>query len=266
MPRETKPRWASCLYVGRVKHRRRAEVAHEFSGPLFMAYLDLDELPGPLKGNWLFSSSRPAPYWLRREDCIGDPKTSLAEAARDLVESHTGQRPEGPVRLLTHLRTWGHWFNPVSFYHCFDASGTRLEAVIADITNTPWGERHAEVLVPRTGSESDGVLRAHHAKTFHVSPFLAMGSMYDWRISTPASSTRIRVVTRLDGKRQLTAELALLRREITGWSLASSLLRYPFMSLQVAAAIYLNALYLWLRGAPYHPHPASVPPATEIAQ
>ena len=48
--------------------------------------------------------------------------------------------------MLTHLRTFGHCFNPVSFYYCFAADGERLEAIVAEVTNTPWGERHAYVL------------------------------------------------------------------------------------------------------------------------
>ena len=35
---------ASALYVGRVRHRRHAPRPHAFTWPLFMAYLDLDEL------------------------------------------------------------------------------------------------------------------------------------------------------------------------------------------------------------------------------
>ena len=70
----------------------------------------------------------------------------LADAVRDLVEERTGARPAGPIRLLTHLRSFGHCFNPVSFYYCFDPAGERVEAVVAEVTNTPWGERHAYVL------------------------------------------------------------------------------------------------------------------------
>jgi DUF1365 family protein len=36
--------------------------------------------------------------------------------------------------------------NPVSFYYCFDAAGARLETIVAEITNTPWKERHQYVL------------------------------------------------------------------------------------------------------------------------
>ena len=101
---------------------------------MYMLYLDLDELPG--LGLRSF----------RRSDYLGDPSRDLATEVRDRVEAALGFRPAGPVRLLTHVRSLGYVFNPVSFYYCFDEGGERLRAVVAEITNTPWGERHAYVL------------------------------------------------------------------------------------------------------------------------
>ena len=110
-----------------------------------MAYLDLDELPRAFDGGLLWSARRPALAWFRRADHLGEG--DLAEAVRALVAERTGRRPQGPVRLLTHLRYFGHCFNPVSFYYCFE--GERVEAVVAHVTNTPWGESHSYVLDAR---------------------------------------------------------------------------------------------------------------------
>ena len=83
----------------------------------------------------------------------------LDSAVRDLVLERTGRaaRP-GPIRLLTHLRYFGYSFNPVSFYYVFDATDTRVETIVAEITNTPWKERHAYVLpvaaAARTGARA----------------------------------------------------------------------------------------------------------------
>ncbi len=49
---------------------------------------------------------------------------SLDEAVRRTVTAQTGRRPDGPIRVLTHLRYFGYIFNPVTFYYCFDSSGT----------------------------------------------------------------------------------------------------------------------------------------------
>ena len=138
----------SALYEGWVRHRRHRPVAHEFRFPLCMVYLDLDELPELFRDSWLWSAERPALAWFRRADHLGPPDAPLAQCVRDRVAAITGRRPAGPVRLLTHLRYAGFAMNPVSFYYCFDAGGERLEAVLAEVTNTPWRERHPILAAP----------------------------------------------------------------------------------------------------------------------
>jgi len=156
---------ASCVYEGVVRHRRHEPVRHELAYRVALLYLDLGELPRLLDGHPLWSARRPALAWIRRADHLGDPREPLDEAVRDLVAERTGRRPDGPVRLLTHARYLGHCFNPVSFYYCFDAGGRALRAVVAEVTNTPWGERHAYVV------SGDGrVLKGEHAKAMRVSP------------------------------------------------------------------------------------------------
>ena len=215
---------ASALYEGWVRHRRHAPVEHEFSYRLFMSYLDLDELPELLDRVPLWSARRPAPAWFRRGDYLD-------------VEH------DGPVRVLTHVRTFGHLFNPVSLYYCFDPDGMRVESVLAEVTNTPWGERHTYRL--------DG-LDATVGKRFHVSPFLGMDAEYRIRMTTPGEQLRVYMESRRDGAVDFDATLALRRRELSAWPL----LRYPFMTARVLTGIYTQALRLRLKGAPYHPHPA----------
>ena len=136
----------SCIYRGWVRHRRRTPVEHAFSYRMAMLYLDLAELPEVLDGRLLWSARRPSLAWFRRADYLGDTARPLDHEVRDLVEQRTGARPVGPIRLLTHLRYFGYVMNPVSFYYCFDAAGERVETVVAEITNTPWKERHSYVI------------------------------------------------------------------------------------------------------------------------
>src|SRR5512147_1165020 len=119
----------SCIYEGQVSHVRATPVAHTFRYRLFMVYLDLDELPRVFAGRWFWSTRRRALARFRREDHLGDPLRPLDACVRDLVERETGRRPEGPIRLLTHLAYYGYCFNPVSFYYCFDAAGAAVECV-----------------------------------------------------------------------------------------------------------------------------------------
>jgi uncharacterized protein len=251
-------RLASCLYEGSVRHRRMAPVRDEFRYPLFMVYLDLDELPGLFDSQLLWSARAPAPAWFRRGDHLGELHIPLKDAVCELVEQRTGRRPDGPVRLLTHLRYFGHCFNPVSFYYCFDASGERVQATVADVTNTPWGERHSYVLpISRTADHGTATLmRGQFDKRLHVSPLMGMDHIYDWCLSVPHAQLLVHIEShRSDGAKVFDATLSLRRREIDAGSLRGTLLRYPFLTLRIQTRIYAHALRLRLRGAKYFPHP-----------
>ena len=245
----------SALYEGVVTHRRRAPVGNAFRYRLFHVYLDLAELDTVFRGRWLWSAKGPALAWFRREDHFGDPAAPLDEAVRDLVEQRLGRRPRGAVRLLTHLRYFGYVMNPVSFFYCFDPDDECLEAVVAEVHNTPWGERHCYVL-DADGEPADGGMRAFaFAKDFHVSPFMPMEQSYRWRIGDPGERLAVAMENFEGEEKVFDAALALERREITGASLARSLALFPWMTAKVIAAIYWQAFRLWLKGVRFHPHP-----------
>ena len=175
----------SAFYTGRLSHQRRRPVPHAFDYAVRYAWIDLAELDVVFRGRWLWSTRRPALGWLRRADYLGDPAVPLDVAVRDRVQAETGRRPDGPVRMLASLRTWGHCFNPVAFYYCYDATGERIETVVAEITNTPWDERHAYVLPAARGVRERDRLRFRFGKAFHVSPFMSMDHEYDWTFTEP---------------------------------------------------------------------------------
>jgi DUF1365 family protein len=247
----------SALYHGWLDHRRLAPRRHAFRYRLAMAYLDLAELDQVFRGRWLWSTRRLALVRFDRRDHLGDPAQPLDEAVRAVVAERTGQRPEGPIRLLTHLRHFGYVFNPVSFYYCFDADDRALEAVVAEVNNTPWGERHCYVLRPDTpGAEA---LQAHSTKAMHVSPFHPMALRYDWQLHAPGQTLAVHMALRstetADAAPIFGATLALRRVPITTSSLAGTLLRFPWMTAQVIVAIHWQALRLWLKRTPIHDHP-----------
>ncbi|HET7121101.1 MAG TPA: DUF1365 domain-containing protein [Solirubrobacterales bacterium] len=247
---------ASAVYEGWVRHRRFEPVEHSFRYRLFLMYLDLGELPGVLDPYPLFSARRPAPARFRREDFMGDPGQPLEKCARETVAAAIGERPAGPVRLLTGLRYFGHSFNPVSLYYCFDEAGERVDAVVADVQNIPWGERRPYVLA--RGDLRGTVLRDEIEKTLHVSPLMGMDQTYSFRASEPAERLAVHIESRpseAGSGKSFDATLSLRRRELSRRTLTGLLARYPAMSLQVVAKIYAQSLRLRLKGARYHPHP-----------
>lgn len=246
---------ASAVYEGWVRHRRFEPVAHSFRYRLFLMYLDLEELPGVLDPYPLFSARHAAPAHFCRDDFMGDSDHPLAECARDAVEAQTGNRPAGPVRLLANLRYLGHVFNPVSFYYCFDAGGERVEAIVADVNNIPWGERHPYVLA--RGSRRGAVLSDELDKDLHVSPLMGMDQTYAFRAGEPGERLSVHIESRPTGEqgKAFDATLSLRRHELSRARLAGMMARYPAMSLQTVAKIYSQSLRLKLKGARYFPHP-----------
>ena len=252
----------SAVYEGRVRHRRFEPVENRFAYSVFMVWLDLDELDTVFAGRWLWSTKRAAPLRFRREDHLGDPRVPLPEAVRDLVQEQTGLRPSGPIRLLTNLRTFGYLMNPVSFFYCYDAD-EQLEAIVAEINNTPWGERHCYALAVQDAEQKGRALRFRFGKAFHVSPFMPMEQQYDWRFMPPGDHLLVHMENHEADRRPLDATLTLTRHPITGRRLARTLLRYPFMTGKVVAAIYWQALKLWWKRVPFHSHPAKKKPPTQ---
>jgi len=250
----------SAIYQGLVTHHRFQPRQHGFSYQVFMMYLDLDELPDLFSGfkNWSYATNNWACF--KRSDYYGNPKISLKQEISELVKKATGSAPHGNIRLLTNMRYFGHCFNPVSFYYCFEADGTTLQAIVSHITNTPWGEDYAyvhdfnsEKIIKKTKNGDITVFKFD--KTFHVSPFMPMNIQYDWEFKHEENQLLIHMKNFKDGVQVFNATLALNRKEIMQSNLNWILIHYPFMTLKVVAAIYWNALLLWIKRVPFYSNP-----------
>ena len=243
----------SRIYQGVVTHHRHAPHDHFFQYNLFMLYLDLNELPSLFDRFWLWSAKRPALAWFKRNDHVGDASVPLDIAVRRLVQKETGHYPNGPIRLLTHLRYFGYGMNPVSFYYCWNRANTKVEFVIAEINNTPWGEQHCYVLDCR--QQISDKYHFSFNKDFHVSPFMPMEQRYSWQIAKPDTQLSVSMKNMEAGECVFNAYMRLHAQEITSKNLAQSLVQFPFMTGKVIAAIYWQALKLWFKRTPFYSHP-----------
>jgi DUF1365 family protein len=235
-----------------------------FQYRIFFMFLDLAELPSLFDIHPLWSNERFNIACFRRRDHFGNLTIPLDQAVRDLVEDHIGSRPNGPIRLLTHLRYYGHCFNPASFYYCYDPADSRVETIVVEIHNTPWAERYCYVLGTEQNEHPIKHWRRHQLdKSFHVSPFIDMNIHYDWRFREPAESLRVHMIDYENGEKLFDASLALHRREISRRSLTRVLIRYPLMTGKVVTMIYWQALRLILKRTPIFTHPKKREPSGE---
>jgi DUF1365 family protein len=213
-----------------------------------MPLLYLDEIDSVTGLHPLWSSRRASPVRFRRADFLGDPATPLSQAAHDLVEERSGLRPTGPVALLANLRTWGWLFNPIGLYFCMGTDGQEVEALVAEVENTPWHERHAYVVGPPG--------RHRFAKSMHVSPFLPMEVDYELRYTAPAERLMVHLDVLRGSERLLGVSLSLHRRALDRQALGRLLWANPALTHRVSAGIYSQAARLGLRRAPFYAHPA----------
>ena len=243
---------STAIYEGTARHRR-AEPDREFTPRLFLAYLDVDELPGSLDPLPGWSARHAAPVHFRRQDFFDGLDTPLGGAVRDLVEERLGRRPRGQINLLAQPRTFGWLANPLAVYYCWDEGGHALDAIVLEVTNTPWGERQWYALDARDGPDPTAAVTVE--KQMHVSPFLPMDVDYRVTWTTPGASLTLNIEVVRAGTTIFSAGLALRRKVLDRFGAVAVLVRHPLMPLRVSAGIYRKALGLFLARVAIYRHP-----------
>ena len=252
---------------GSVRHRRKQPIKHEFQYDTGMLALDLDEWDRITDTSPLFSLERFNWLSLRRSDYFQPESGDLGDAVRHHVEQATGWRPDGPIELITHPRYFGYVFNPVSFYFCYRAGERSIEGavptvILAQISNTPWHERHVYCLEPEHGGANDKGWQSERfefSKRFHVSPFNGMDQHYQWTFSFRGRDLRIHMNVLEADKKHFDATLVVRRTLLTRKGVHRSLRKFPVEAIKVTAGIYWHALKLKLKGSPFYTHPDKLP-------
>ena len=203
----------------------------------------------------LWNINKPAIVSFRRSDYHGDPQVDLEDAVRLTLLEKTGRSFKGPIRLLTNLRYFGYCFNPVSFYYCFNEADDKVEAIMAEVTNTPWKERYAYVIEKQDQTNNKPRLVASPKKQLHVSPFWGMDHDYDWSFSQPESNLSVYMRNFKEDKMVFDVALNLKRKVFSNRSLFKAILRFPLITLMVVYRIHWQAFILYIKRAPFFTRP-----------
>lgn len=251
------------LYRGTIVHQRSEPVAHRFEYAHAMWAIDLAD-PQAIAHPPLLSVNAPGLASFRERDYLPDRALPLEAEVRARVAAGIGRAPTGRILLLTQPRVFGVHFNPVSFYLCFDRS-ERLQALLAEVRNTPWNQRHCYALdLSQPAVDAATALRHQRcAKAFHVSPFMDMDFDYAWSVALEGERLALSIGSErpahgAKGGRVFTASLSLEHMPDTRRANAAALARQPLGPLGVLARIHWQALRLALRGAPFHSNPHGV--------
>lgn len=261
----------SCLYRGRVYHRRMRPREHALKYRVFSMYVDIDRLQELASKHWCFSYNGFNLFSFYDKDYGRPGLKGLRSGVETLLTDAGIDTKPAKIMLLSYPRMLGYAFNPLSVYYCYDEGGTGF-AMLYEVHNT-FRERHTYVLrsefLPRPERS------AHSAKVnstekyqrqalnwsthscdklLHVSPFAPMDMHYRFRLNQPAEHLELAIQVSDSEGLMLTAGFHGAKVDFSTRSLLSCFFYYPLMTAKVVAGIHWEALLLWLKRVPWFSH------------
>jgi DUF1365 family protein len=244
----------SAICYGTIRHRRFEPRKHDFTYPLFMVLVDIDQVPELTKISRFLSYNKFNWATFDERDHFGNPSFALRERLEIDAAAQGLNLPDGQIFLLTHLRYLGYSFNPVSFFYCYDRAES-LQMIVAEVNNT-FGDAENYWLSAKNEWHTKRFHRYREAKRMHVSPFNKMALDYTFVFSDPREEKFFAHMNTLDdGHANFDATLKLERQAWTSANLYRALCRHPWMTAKVISAIHWQALKLCLKGNPFYSDP-----------
>jgi DUF1365 family protein len=235
--------FSSCIYSGLITHKRFKPRKHFFTYKTFSLLLDLSEIKNIEKKIYFFSYNNFNILSFHNIDHGPRDGTSLIKWVKKILSKRKINIDGGKIKLFCFPRFFGYVFNPLSIFYCYDKNLV-LKAVLYEVKNT-YNEQHTYVFRSKTSSN---IILHKCNKKFYVSPFIAMETFYNFRLSKPKNNINILIKqTDLKGT-LLIARQAGKKIKLNSKNLLYQFLKHPFMSFKVIAAIHFEAFRLWTKG------------------
>ncbi len=250
------------FFSGQVWHQRLKPRAHQFRYAMDMLWLPLNELADGDPDTRLFRVNQPAWVSFYEADYLPAsklglsalPQGTLQTRALHLFSQLANQTLHGEVVFVGQPRMLGIYFSPINLYY-LRQHDDHFSHMMAEVSNTPWSERQLYLVALNQDNE---VTRSTSDKAMHVSPFNPMDMTYHWRVEPPNQHLKLEIHC-YRAERIFAAGLHLVRQSASKRRLWRMLLATPSMPVKTLAAIYWQALKIWLKGVPVIQHPKENP-------